>query len=225
MTRTESQHIRPLQDRHRPVEFAYGRADARGPAVRARACADDGLLPGVAAGARSCTARWARPARGTAATRPCCSGSQGDEPDTVDVEAMRRAWRRSRSPRRVRLLGEHEVGFTEGDLEFHRRAVPALPPQRHALHRLDDAGRTVRAATYYSVGGGFVVDEAADDAPADGRSLPTPLACLTRSRAAPSCCDARARVRPAASPADAAQRKATGAAAPRSRPGCLEIWR
>ena len=40
--------------------------------------------------------------------------------------------------------------------------APAVPPQRHALHARSTRPRTrLRERTYYSVGGGFVVDEAA----------------------------------------------------------------
>ena len=47
---------------------------------------------------------------------------------------------------------------------LHRRATAALPPQRHALHGLGSAAPTegeepLHQREYYSVGGGFVLDE------------------------------------------------------------------
>ena len=64
----------------------------------------------------------------------------------------------------VRLLGEHEAELNEGDLVLHRRQSLPFHPNGMRYHAYDEAGRLLRSRTCYSVGGGFVVDEPADDA-------------------------------------------------------------
>ncbi len=72
------------------------------------------------------------------------------------------------------------------------RAAPAhdaaLPPERDALHgaRRRDGERCCAAATYYSVGGGFVVDEDGDGRDRDGRRRHR-RAAATRSAPARNC--------------------------------------
>ncbi len=59
------------------------------------------------------------------------------------------------------LLGKHPVRLTAGDLVFHRRESLPFHPNGMRFSAYDNSDDLVRERTYYSVGGGFVVDESA----------------------------------------------------------------
>ena len=87
-------------------------------------------------------------------------GLEGAAPDTVDVRQADRRVEQIRSDGRIRLLDCHEIAFdADHDLVLHRRRT--LP--RHAngmtLWAYGPDGAVLLEKTYYSVGGGFVVDE------------------------------------------------------------------
>jgi L-serine dehydratase len=93
-------------------------------------------------------------------------GLEGDEPDTVEVDAIAARLAVIRTAGRVRLLGLHEVTFDEkNDLLFYR--VKSLPFHANGMMftAFDAAGAQLAQRTYYSVGGGFVVS---DELAADG---------------------------------------------------------
>jgi L-serine dehydratase len=87
-------------------------------------------------------------------------GLCGHEPDTVDVEAIAGLLAAIRNEGAVHLNGRHRVAFQERrDLLFYRRALP-LHANGMRFIAMGAAGEVLRSATFYSVGGGFVVSEA-----------------------------------------------------------------
>ncbi|MEY9930773.1 L-serine dehydratase [Catenulispora sp. GP43] len=89
-------------------------------------------------------------------------GLEGREPATVDIAAVEPDLARIRSGQRLMLLGAHPIEFVEDrDLVLHRRK--ALPYHANGMQitAYDAHGVIVLSKTYYSVGGGFVVDEEA----------------------------------------------------------------
>ncbi|MFI1222066.1 MULTISPECIES: L-serine ammonia-lyase [unclassified Streptomyces] len=87
-------------------------------------------------------------------------GLEGESPQTVDVESADARVEEIRSGGRLNLLGMHEIAFAfDEDLILHRRK--ALPYHANGMTILayDTEGAPVLQKTYYSVGGGFVVDE------------------------------------------------------------------
>ncbi|MFI0589877.1 L-serine ammonia-lyase [Streptomyces griseus] len=87
-------------------------------------------------------------------------GLEGESPQTVDVETADARVEAIRSTGRINLLGMHEIPFVfDDDLILHRRK--ALPYHANGMTILayDTDGAPVLEKTYYSVGGGFVVDE------------------------------------------------------------------
>ncbi len=89
-------------------------------------------------------------------------GLEGEEPATVDVDAVPARLEAIKQRGTVRLLGEHEIPFTLGkNLEFNRRKKLGYHPNgmRFTAYDADDAA--IRERAYYSVGGGFVADETA----------------------------------------------------------------
>ncbi|MEU0770491.1 L-serine ammonia-lyase [Streptomyces albogriseolus] len=87
-------------------------------------------------------------------------GLEGDSPRTVDVESADERVEKIKDGGRLRLLGEHEIGFSfDDDLVLHRRKALPYHANGMTLWAYDSSGAELLAKTYYSVGGGFVVDE------------------------------------------------------------------
>lgn len=87
-------------------------------------------------------------------------GLAGQEPDTVDVDAVPQMLETMRRERRIVLLGEHAVEFDESrDLEFRRRDTLPFHANGMRCSAFDAGGATLASRTYYSVGGGFVLSE------------------------------------------------------------------
>ncbi|MET9237713.1 L-serine ammonia-lyase [Streptomyces cellulosae] len=87
-------------------------------------------------------------------------GLEGDSPRTVDVESADERVEKIKDGGRLRLLGAHEIGFSfDDDLVLHRRKALPYHANGMTLWAYDSSGAELLAKTYYSVGGGFVVDE------------------------------------------------------------------
>jgi L-serine dehydratase len=87
-------------------------------------------------------------------------GLEGDSPRTVDVETADERVETIRTSGRLRLLGEHEIAFSyDDDMVLHRRKALPYHANGMTLWAYDAEGTEVLTKTYYSVGGGFVVDE------------------------------------------------------------------
>lgn len=89
-------------------------------------------------------------------------GLSGESPETVDTDTVGPRVERIRAERRIDILAAHEIDFDpDRDLTLHRRRSLPYHPNGMTFAAYDAAGVQVRSRTYYSVGGGFVVDEAA----------------------------------------------------------------
>jgi len=89
-------------------------------------------------------------------------GLEGDAPDLVQVDSIDEKLKRIRSTHRIRLLGKHEIAFVEREhlLMYRRESLPFHPNGMRFI-AFDADGAELRNAVFYSVGGGFVVDESA----------------------------------------------------------------
>ncbi|MEG9621689.1 L-serine ammonia-lyase [Pseudomonas guariconensis] len=105
-------------------------------------------------------------------------GLEGEHPDTIDTESIPARLQAIRDSGRLRLLGEHEIGFVEKQhLAMIRKPLP-YHPNGMIFRAFDAAGLQIRSREYYSVGGGFVVDEDAaghDRIVEDSTVLPYPF--------------------------------------------------
>ncbi|MBF8754796.1 L-serine ammonia-lyase [Pseudomonas guariconensis] len=105
-------------------------------------------------------------------------GLEGEHPDTIDTESIPARLQAIRDSGRLRLLGEHEIGFVEKQhLAMIRKPLP-YHPNGMIFRAFDEAGLQIRSREYYSVGGGFVVDEDAaghDRIVEDSTVLPYPF--------------------------------------------------
>jgi L-serine dehydratase len=143
----------------------------------AEGLADDGLLDRVTRVRAELFGSLGATGHGHGSDRAVVLGLLGERPETVDVgEAAVRA-RDAREAGRVELLGKHGVEFGADDLVLHRRE--SLPFHPNGMRFVALAGdEVVRERTYYSVGGGFVVDEnaaGADRIKPDDTVLPYPF--------------------------------------------------
>jgi L-serine dehydratase len=97
-------------------------------------------------------------------------GLEGEDPATVDVDAIERRVAAVVASKRVNLLGRREVELDPTErLVFHRREKLPLHANGMRFSAFGAGGAPLVERIYYSVGGGFVVDHAG--APADG-SMP-----------------------------------------------------
>ncbi|MET7441571.1 serine dehydratase beta chain, partial [Streptomyces sp. NPDC005568] len=87
-------------------------------------------------------------------------GLEGASPRTVDVEGADARVEAIRTGGRLALLGEHEIDFSFDDhLVLHRRKALPYHANGMTLWAFGADGEELLSKTYYSVGGGFVVDE------------------------------------------------------------------
>lgn len=122
----------------------------------------DGLLPRVAAVHAELFGSLGATGYGHGSNTAVMLGLSGEVPEDVDPRSVAGRLAQIRDTGRLSLLGEHEIGFVEADhLVLHRKKSLPLHPNGMRFAALDDTGDEVAAHIYYSVGGGFVVDESA----------------------------------------------------------------
>jgi L-serine dehydratase len=99
--------------------------------------------------------------RGHGSDKAVVLGLMGETPEAVDIQQIPDVVQRVRQNGRLRLLGEADVEFRPAEhLLFLRQSLP-FHPNGLRFTALDATGRELRSRVYYSVGGGFVVDESA----------------------------------------------------------------
>ena len=105
-------------------------------------------------------------------------GLEGELPESVDTASIPQRMAALRESRELRLLGEKAIHFDiSNDLQFIRKPL-AFHPNGMIFRAFDSAGLQVRSREYYSVGGGFVIDEQAagdDRIVEDTTTLPYPF--------------------------------------------------
>lgn len=104
--------------------------------------------------------------RGHGTDKAVMLGLQGSLPDRVDPDLIPEALEKIRSKGQIKLCGTHPVDFSEKkDLLFNKRKSLPYHPNGMYFLALNGQGEQVLERYYYSVGGGFVVnqDEAASD--------------------------------------------------------------
>jgi L-serine dehydratase len=113
--------------------------------------------------------------RGHGSDKAVILGLLGETPDRVDVDRVGDMVERVRSTGRLDLLGRRDIAFaTPQSLLFLRRSLPQHPNAMR-FSALDAEGRDLFARVYYSVGGGFVVDEATAQGGTDAEAAPSRL--------------------------------------------------
>ena len=117
--------------------------------------------------------------RGHGTDKALLMGLEGHHPNSIDPDIIPAALERIRGEKRLQLLGRHPVAFDEKrDLVMNKRQK--LPHHTNGMRftAYDANDEVIATRDYYSVGGGFVVnqDEAAEDRiVADTTPVPYPF--------------------------------------------------
>jgi L-serine dehydratase len=107
-------------------------------------------------------------------------GLSGNEPATIDPAVIEATVAEIRGTKRLTLAGKRAIGFDEaGDLLFVRETM--FPPGARTKHpnglRLmayDRAGDSVEERTYFSIGGGFIVEDGAEESSSGEKDVRLP---------------------------------------------------
>jgi L-serine dehydratase len=106
-------------------------------------------------------------------------GLEGETPEEVDTDAIDARLARIRAGGRLMVLGKQSIAFREAEhLVMHRRKSLPYHPNGMRFSAWDENGAVLRTKVYYSVGGGFVVNEeaaGADRIKEDDTPLPYPF--------------------------------------------------
>ena len=141
--------------------------------------ADAGRLPDVARVQAELFGSLGATGHGHGSGKAVVLGLEGEDPATVDTDSSAERVATVRERRILLLAGKHQVPFdSDRDLVLHRRRSLPAHPNGMVFRALDGDGALLAERTYYSVGGGFVVDEAAtgaDRVVLDDTPLPFPF--------------------------------------------------
>ncbi|WP_347108763.1 L-serine ammonia-lyase [Paenarthrobacter sp. S56] len=97
--------------------------------------------------------------RGHGSDKAVVLGLQGHSPETVDTRTADDQVAAAALDAELRLGGNHRVDFNwEEDVVLHRRKSLPAHPNGMTFRALDHNGKVLRERSYYSIGGGFVVD-------------------------------------------------------------------
>ncbi len=141
--------------------------------------AEDGLLKDVAAVRIDLYGSLAATGRGHGTDRAVLVGLEGETPEGCDPERIPERAEEIRAHGTLCLLGDHDVAYAEEEhLGFRKREKLPGHPNGVVFTALRADGTELRQRTYYSVGGGFVVDESAvgaDRIVVDRKPVPHPF--------------------------------------------------
>jgi L-serine dehydratase len=117
--------------------------------------------------------------RGHGTDKAVLMGLEGHSPHQIDPDVIPSALERIRREKKIQLQGTHEIGFDEKrDLVMNKRQKLPFHTNGMRFAAFDARDELIATRDYYSVGGGFVVnqDEAAEDRiVADTTELPYPF--------------------------------------------------
>jgi len=87
-------------------------------------------------------------------------GLQGNRPESVDTDTADQQVADAATNGRLVLAGTRTIGFSRrDDVTLHRRRSLPAHPNGMIFRAFGPGGSVLRESTYYSVGGGFVVDQ------------------------------------------------------------------
>ncbi len=124
------------------------------------ALAADGSLPGVARVKVELFGSLGATGHGHGSVPAVVLGLAGHNPETVDPPSVQPLLAEVRATRRLRLAGGPEIDFNcDEDVVLYRRRSLPVHSNGMVFTAWDEAGAELGSRNYYSVGGGFVLDE------------------------------------------------------------------
>ena len=119
--------------------------------------------------------------RGHGSPKAVMLGLEGETPEQVAVDSIAARVGGIRQSQRLTLAGRQSIQFIEKqDLILHRRKTLPYHSNGMIFSAYGQDGQGLSARTYYSVGGGFIVnDRAGEDAPVTESDIALPYPCTT----------------------------------------------
>ncbi|NUT38961.1 MAG: L-serine ammonia-lyase [Thermoactinospora sp.] len=189
----------------------------------ARGLEADGLLGSVARVEAILYGSLGLTGKGHGSDKAVLLGLSGEKPELVDVDSIDDRLAAMRSSGSIELFGKHTIPFVVGeDLVFERKISLPGHPNGMKFTAFAADGSVLREKIYYSVGGGFVVDEnaaGADRIKPDDTVLPHPFTSATELLA--HCSETGLSI----SGLMMENEKAFGRSVAEIRSGLLNIWR
>ena len=140
---------------------------------------DDGLLNQVAKVKADLYGSLGATGKGHGSDKAVMLGLEGELPESIDTDSVESRLESIRATQQLNLLGEQTVKFNEQkQLVMHRRKSLPFHANGMTFCAYDANDEELRKATFYSVGGGFIVDESAqgtDRIVEDDTRLPYPF--------------------------------------------------
>jgi L-serine dehydratase len=140
---------------------------------------DDKLLDQVASVKADLYGSLGATGKGHGSDKAVMLGLEGELPESIDTDSVEPRLEAIRATQQLNLLGEHAVKFNEQkQLVMHRRKTLPFHANGMTFCVYDAKDEELRKATFYSVGGGFIVDESAqgtDRIVEDDTRLPYPF--------------------------------------------------
>ena len=112
--------------------------------------------------------------RGHGTPKALILGFLGEQPHSVDVQSATKLVEQAKTNGSLRLGGEQDIAFDyKNDIILHLRESLPFHSNGMKFTAFDEQGNELVAKYYYSVGGGFIVDETSTDQPiiSDDRKL------------------------------------------------------
>jgi L-serine dehydratase len=146
----------------------------------ARNLESSGLLDRIARAQADLYGSLALTGIGHGTDRAILLGLAGNEPSAIDPAAIESTVAAIRASKRLEIAGKRGIEFDEPrDLIFHRDQM--FPPEARTRHpnglrltAFDAGGSIVAVSTYFSVGGGFIVEDGMDDKAANESDVQLP---------------------------------------------------
>src|SRR5690554_461670 len=139
---------------------------------------DEGLLDATARLQVELYGSLGATGKGHGSDKAVMLGLEGEQPERVNIAAIPARLETIRGSGTLTLLGSHPLPFNEREqLKFIRKPLP-YHPNGLIFRAFDASGLQIRSREYYSVGGGFVVDDSAigtDRIVEDRTPLPYPF--------------------------------------------------
>ena len=125
---------------------------------------DEGLLDSVVRIKSELYGSLGATGKGHGSDKAVLLGLEGELPESIDTTSVEDRLEALRSSKILTLLGEKSIPFNEkDDLIMHRRQTLPFHSNGMTFRAYNAEKVVIREATFYSVGGGFIVDEHAAD--------------------------------------------------------------
>ena len=136
----------------------------------------DGLLAATAGVRVELFGSLGATGHGHGTVKAVVAGLSGEMPDTVDPRHAEQLLGETRQAGRLMVLARHPVGFDpDRDIVLHRRKRLEYHPNAMTFTAATENGTELARRTFYSVGGGFIVDEAARSPDGGPALIPDPV--------------------------------------------------